>query len=387
VRHAKLDVGPKEPITNTRQTTEISLVMAQKYLVSVGTDLDIDLLSKQLYQLIDMLDSSRIVFVSDANVWSIYGTDIRAIAAAVGCNYSEIVMDVGESSKSILGADFVLSQLKTSGTNRRDILCAVGGGVVCDTVGYCAATYLRGMPYFLVPTSLMAQVDAAIGGKVGIDYRGSKNWLGSFYHPIGVYISTRMLDTLPNCEIANGFAEVVKVAAVSGYDAWDEVLGYVEDGAHRADGLAPLITRGIDLKLSLLAPDPLEVFTLDRALNFGHCIGHAIEASRNFSIRHGEAVAIGMSLASAVGASRQIVDPRFVRELTDVLRSTSLPLVLDADECEKVWSKANELRQVRNGRLRLAMVVHPGKVDYADDISLSDMHTAVTTLNELGAEL
>jgi 3-dehydroquinate synthetase len=94
-----------------------------------------------------------------------------------------------------------------------------------------------------------------------------------------------------------------------------------------------------------------------------------------------------MSLASAVGALRQIVDPRFVRELTDVLRSTSLPLVLDADECEKVWSKANELRRVRNGRLRLAMVVHPGKVDYADDISLSDMRTAVTTLNGLGAEL
>lgn len=241
-----------------------------------------------LRQMMREVSAQRVVVLSDENVGKLIAKRMVEQMKRDGLRIDVFFMPPGERSKSTDMLLTLWTRLKEMGIERRTIILGIGGGVVCDVVGLVAATYLRGLPYILIPTSLIAQVDGAIGGKVGADFLSTKNWIGGFYHPIAVATFTEHLNTLSNEEFSNGMAELIKVAALVGGSLWKD-LEYVSIESLRKDPvtLTRLIREGSGAKLNFLAPDPLEVGSLDRELNFDHCLGHAVEASSGFKLRHG----------------------------------------------------------------------------------------------------
>ena len=197
----------------------------------------------------------------------------------------------GEQSKTIAHAEIVWTELVRAGMTREDVVVALGGGVVGDLAGFCAATYQRGVRYVQVPTTLVAQVDSAYGGKTGVDLAEAKNYVGAFHQPSAVIADTATLDTLPDAELAAGYAEVVKTALIAGGDLWERVRA----GADPSD--PAVITACARAKLRIVARDERDS-GVRQVLNLGHTVGHAIEAATGYAAyRHGEAVALGLLAA------------------------------------------------------------------------------------------
>lgn len=230
---------------------------------------------------------------------------------------------------------------------------ALGGGVLCDLVGFAASTYLRGVPYVNVPTTLMAQTDGAVGGKVGVDHPGGKNLIGAFFHPVRVVVDPLVLRTLPRREVASGLAEIVKVAVLTSPAMFAALEALDVERPPAVDtALLPLIRGSIAAKLALLAPDPFER-SLRRLLNFGHAVGHALEAATDFAVyRHGEAVAVGMATATELAAQRGLCGARTRSRILGLLRRLDLPTVLPEPLRDLTWERLQAVYLVRNASLR-----------------------------------
>ncbi|MEU3455369.1 3-dehydroquinate synthase family protein [Micromonospora sp. NPDC006766] len=323
------------------------------------------------------LQTNRTVVVSDSNVGPIIGkrlaSDLRGSVGEVDL----LIFPAGETSKDVGRLVDLWSSFKELGIERRDLVIGVGGGVVCDIAGLVASTYLRGLPYVLVPTSLMAQVDAAIGGKVGADFLGSKNWIGGFYHPSAVLSYAEHLDSLSDDEFACGFAEIVKVALIQGGELWADVSNCTPRSLRESRARLQRVVRASALaKLDLLAADPLELSTLDRSLNLGHCFGHAIESASSFQLRHGEAVALGTTIAARVGYGRALCSGTLVSTVEGLLSAFGLPTVLPPSLLAASWIKVADLRKVRNGALRLVVPAAPGRTVFVDDVTYEEFAEA-----------
>ena len=212
---------------------------------------------------------------------------------------------------------------------------ALGGGVIVDMVGFVASAFMRGLPYVNVPTSLIAQLDAAIGGKTGIDYDGSKNLLGAFYHPAAVLIDPDLLATLPDREIRSGLAEAVKVGML--HPPLFAKLESLE--LDRAGDLDVVIREAVLCKMRLLRDDPFEQ-SLVRLLNLGHSIGHALEAATGFvAYRHGEAVAIGIAVATAISRSRGLCSAETKDRILGCLGTCGLAVSLPLPLAAATWRR------------------------------------------------
>jgi 3-dehydroquinate synthase len=280
-----------------------------------------------------------------------------------------------ETEKSLETIDSLWRSLHRVGMLRKSLLIGIGGGVTCDVSGFVASTFMRGIPYLLVPTTVMAQVDAAIGGKVGVNLCDRKNLVGSFYHPIGVIADVSLLPRLPPRIWSAGFAEVVKIAAVGSPKLLDLI-----DGGNLRDDL-PLLRSVVDLavreKLQHLSADPYELTELRRLLNFGHCIGHAVEAEVGFRWLHGECVAVGMAVACRVGHRAGITSRSAAGRIEKLLQSLSLPVHVPPDQAAGVWQHLDRIRQVRNGLLNLVVPTEIGAAQVLDEwppgVSWSDV--------------
>lgn len=263
----------------------------------------------------------RAMIVSDSNAAPLYLDTCRTSLLAKGFEVSTAVVGAGESSKS----PSVLAQLYQSfysaGLTRTDGVIALGGGVVGDLAGFAAATFLRGIPLIQAPTTLLAQVDSAIGGKTGIDLAMGKNMVGAFYPPRAVVMDTDTLSTLPPRRRAEGMAEVIKYGCIG--DA--KLFATIENNAFTSEAGIPIC---IDIKASIVGRD--EYDTGERLhLNFGHTIGHAVEKATGFTkYTHGEAVAMGMVAAVRIGEARGITAPGIVQRLTGALGTWDLPVEL-----------------------------------------------------------
>lgn len=348
----------------------VRIQQAARYHVLFRRRYQRDELRALVDELAAQVGARRVLLVTDDNVSPIISKGIAEDLRACSPEVRIISIPVGEEAKDVGQLVSLWARFKELGVERRDLLIGVGGGVVCDVVGFAAAVYLRGLPYMLIPTSLMAQVDAAVGGKVGVDFLGSKNWLGAFYHPIAVMGFVEHLGSLDDAEFANGFAEIVKVAFAAGGDLWTTVCRQ-DPASLRADGqaLCDLVRASALAKLRLLEADPLELHSLNRPLNFGHCLGHAIESASHFSIRHGQAVALGMAMAARIGSARGVCERDTADTLLRVLQAFDLPTALAVELIEPSWRQVEDLRKVRNGLLRLVVPDEPGRVHFVDDIS------------------
>jgi shikimate kinase / 3-dehydroquinate synthase len=280
-----------------------------------------------------------------------------------------VVVMPGEEHKSIHGAEFVLRALAEAGAERGDVVVAVGGGVVGDLAGFCAAIYQRGIPHVQVPTSLVAQVDSAYGGKTGVDLPEGKNYAGVFHQPAAVICDPAALETLPPEELSAGYAEVVKTALIAGGPLWARVR---QGGDLDAD----VILRCIRTKLAVVADDERDAGRR-QVLNLGHTVGHAIEAATEYTrYRHGEAVAIGLLVALRLSGREPLR-----AEVGELLAEHGLPRSFSGASTDEVLELVARDKKRAGGRVPFVLVEAPGDVTPGHDVPAADLRAAIEEVN------
>lgn len=241
--------------------------------------------------------ASRYLVITDSNVSALYGEAFTALLNNLGLKADLIGFPAGEKSKNM---DIVLnlaSRMLRMGIDRNSALIALGGGITGDIVSFIASIFMRSIPYFQVPTTLVAQVDSSIGGKTGIDLPQGKNLIGTFYQPRGVFIDLQFLDSLPDYEFRNGLAEIVKYGIIDDVELFAILEENTEEIRNRnRDIVEQMVERSCTIKRGIVEIDEKDI-GIRRILNFGHTIGHALEAESNYTIAHGDAVSAGIIAA------------------------------------------------------------------------------------------
>jgi shikimate kinase/3-dehydroquinate synthase len=283
---------------------------------------------------------------------------------------ARIVVMPGEERKTIHGAEMVLRELAQSNAERGDLVVAVGGGVVGDVAGFCAAIYQRGMRHVQVPTTLVAQVDSAYGGKTGVDLPEGKNYVGAYHQPSAVLCDPAALDSLPPEELAAGYAEVVKTALIAGGPLWARVR-------QGGDVDARTIMGCVRTKLAVVGADERDA---DRrqVLNLGHTVGHAVEAATAYTrYRHGEAIAIGL-LAALRLSGRDALRA----EVAELLSARGLPVRFSGASVDDVLALVERDKKRRGGRVPLVLVEAPGEVSPGHELDPAELRAAVEEVHE-----
>jgi 3-dehydroquinate synthase len=276
----------------------------------------------------------------------------------------------GEASKTRKQWSCLTDELLASGYGRDSAILALGGGVVGDLAGFVAATYMRGIPVVQVPTTLLGMIDAAIGGKTGVDTKAGKNLVGAFHHPALVIADPRTLRTLPVAQLRSGLAEAIKhgVVASPADFVWlaTNVSAIVREGGPAEEIAERLVRRNIQLKVDVVARDERET-GLRKILNFGHTIGHAIESLSGYAMLHGECVAIGMVVESRIAARAGVGDAGLAGMISQVLRDAGLPVALPAEMTpEDLLAATRSDKKARGGAVEYALPVRLGVMAGAD---------------------
>lgn len=322
---------------------------------------------------------SRAVIITDSSVAPLYAPAVAQSLAANGAKVDTVVVPAGEQSKSAAEADRLWQQLLELGADRKTLIVAVGGGVVGDLAGFVAATFARGLPFAQVPTTLLAQVDSAVGGKVGINLPESKNMVGAFWQPVAVLADTQTLKTLPQREYRAGLAEVVKYGVILDADFFArlerDATGLV---AREPAVLAPVIERCCRLKADVVEADEREETGHRAVLNYGHTFCHALEAITGYKqLLHGEGVAIGMMCAARLAQQMRRVDERFVHRQQALLEALGLPVKLPAVDPDRLLAIMQQDKKAEAGHLRFVLPTRLGHVEMVDDVALELVRAAL----------
>lgn len=309
--------------------------------------------------------SSRPFCVSDQNVAALYAERLGGVQELV-----EIA--AGEPNKTLASAELVWRALVTGGMTRADHLVALGGGVVGDLGGFCAATYQRGVPVVHVPTTLVAQVDSAYGGKTGVDLSQAKNYVGAYHQPAGVLVDPDTLATLPAQELAAGYVEVLKTALIAGGELWRRVA---------AD--EPLDERTIlacaRTKLAVVAEDERDA-ARRQVLNLGHTVGHALETVTGYErYRHGEAVGLGLLVALRLSNL-----PQLRAQVLDLLRARGLPVTLDGEDVGQVLEATMRDKKRTGAHVPFVLLGGPGDARTGCHVPAGELRNAVAELQARG---
>jgi shikimate kinase/3-dehydroquinate synthase len=307
--------------------------------------------------------AGRRFLVTDGRVGRLYADALEPLSGRV-------TIMPGEQSKTVAHAEIVWTELARAGMTREDLVVALGGGVVGDLAGFCAATYQRGVRYVQVPTSLVAQVDSAYGGKTGVDLAEAKNYVGAYHQPAAVIADTGTLVTLPAEELAAGYAEVIKTGLIAGGQLWERVRGGGDPAAAETIAACALT------KLRIVARDERDA-GLRQVLNLGHTVGHAIETATGYArYRHGEAIALGLLAAlrlSGQDALRQ--------EVGELLASRRLPTTLaDADPDAVIAATTRDKKRLGEGPVPFVLLDAPGRPRTGCEVSERELAAAVREL-------
>jgi len=293
---------------------------SRSYDIYIGQDI----LDRTGLLLVKNTWAGRYIIVADANVRTLHGNRVLETLRAMGLQTDLISFPAGERSKTMDGMLDVVEQLSKLGADRATGLIALGGGVVGDLTGFVASIYMRGIPCVQIPTTLLAQVDSSIGGKTGVDLPAGKNLLGTFHQPKAVFIDLAFLETLSPREFGNGLAEIVKCGVIDDTELLDSLER--EIGTLRGDRriLERVIARVCRIKKGIVEIDETEK-GLRRILNFGHTVGHAVEAESGYALSHGEAVAIGMTAAALLSEKMKYLPAEDRERITSLIRAAGLP--------------------------------------------------------------
>lgn len=284
------------------------------------------------YIMKDKLSDRKICIVADSNVSQYLLTPLINILEKSCNKLFSIVIPAGEEYKHTGTINDIYEKLIKEHFDRNDVLMALGGGVTGDMTGFAAATYLRGIRFIQIPTSLLAMVDSSIGGKTGVDYKGYKNMIGAFHMPSAVFVNPSVLNTLPERQFISGFAEIIKHALINDVNYFDYLRQNVEGALdhQRTDILQKIIYSSCMIKKSIVEEDATEQ-GIRAHLNFGHTIGHAIEKYMNFTLFHGECVALGCVAALYISYKRNLINKNDYLECRKLFKSYKLPVFLNND--------------------------------------------------------
>lgn len=316
----------------------------------------------------------RAIVLTDRRVGKLLGERLGASFAAVGRRPDVITIPEGEGSKSLETYSLLLDRLATLECDRRTVLVCCGGGVISDTGGFVASSYMRGIDYVNLPTTLLGQVDACVGGKVAVNARQAKNLFGAFHHPSLVVGDPGLLGTLSTRDFRSGLAEAVKVAFLAGPELFERLEACIEPIMARDPlVLTGLIAEAARLKMDMIASDPYEA-DLRRPLNFGHTIGHPIETEFQYrGIRHGESVAAGMGVATSVSLSRGLIEPSLAERVFDLLARFGLPGIDDELRPDRIIQHLRHVRLIRGCSLHFVLPVALGEVLITDEVDEAEL--------------
>jgi len=322
----------------------------------------------------DKFKGKKIAIISDNIVYGIYGDNIKKELETEGYIAKSIVIPAGEKSKSFSTLPAVYNELLEFELTRTDIILALGGGVVGDLAGFVASTYLRGVPFIQIPTTLLAQVDSSVGGKVGVDLEKGKNLVGGFYHPKLVIIDPEVLNTLSDRIFKDGLAEVIKYGCIKDKDLFDKLKAYKDKKALIED-IEEIIYTCCDIKRKVVEED--EKDTGERMLlNFGHTLGHAIEQYYKYErYTHGEGVAIGMYQIMKSAYSKGLVPESVAEEIKDILIKYDLPYSLDGENIDELINVIKLDKKNINNSLSLILLKEIGEsyIYLSDENFFSDI--------------
>ena len=297
----------------------VTVSASKNYEIQIGSDL----LQTLGAETAKVCKAEKVAIISDSNVWPLYGQTAVDSLKKAGFSVVQHTLPAGEASKNSTNYLEILNFLAENQLTRADCLIALGGGVVGDITGFAAATYLRGIAYIQVPTTLLAAVDSSVGGKTAIDLPAGKNLCGAFYQPSLVLCDTDTLNTLPEDIFRDGCAEVIKYGIL--YDT--DLFSYLAQAGLTFDRES-VIARCVELKRDVVAEDEFDTGNRMK-LNLGHTIGHGIEASSHFTVSHGKAVAIGMAIVSQIAASLGICSTECKNSIVNILKLFLLPTEAD----------------------------------------------------------
>lgn len=297
--------------------------------------------------------AGRYIVITDSNVGKIHGPELLAGLTGIGLTADMIEFPAGEASKNIQTVMDIAGKLMETGADRTSLLIALGGGVVGDLVGFIASVFMRSVPYIQIPTTLIGQVDSGIGGKTGVDLSYGKNLLGTFYQPQAVFVDLQYLTTLPEKEFNNGLAEIIKYGIIDDEKMF-RLLEDNMDSIKRKDAalLLKLVENCCRIKKAIVEIDEREQ-GLRRILNFGHTMGHALEAQSNFTISHGEGVALGMIAAARISVRAGYMETAEQERIEALIGGAALPC-----RVPKELSTANIISQLKMDKKKKGDTVH-----------------------------
>lgn len=313
--------------------------------------------------------SDRLFVVTDANLLRRYGERLNRLLEKEGFRIRTCSINPGESSKALSSYERICSDFIEGGISRKDTILAFGGGVVGDLAGFAAATIHRGLPYIQLPTSLIAQTDSSIGGKTGINLSLGKNLIGAFHHPEAVIIDPDLLLSLPEREIQNGMGEVVKYALISD----EQLLRMLEtlDEKRLFEAMPELIFRCLSIKAEMVRQDEKDQGRR-LLLNFGHTIGHAIEAQRDYGdYSHGEAVAIGMARITRASEAMGFTQRGTYDRIRRILKKYQLPFEIAGDEKKLLIERIGRDKKAEGDKIRLVLLKRAGEA-FIRSVSLKE---------------
>ncbi|HEX4412642.1 MAG TPA: 3-dehydroquinate synthase [Lacipirellulaceae bacterium] len=324
-------------------------------------------------------DDAHTVIITDSNVAELYNDALVETLEELGCEVAWLEVEPGEPSKAPEVATELWEELLDHGADRKTVIVALGGGVVGDLAGFVAATFGRGLRFVQIPTTLLAQVDSSVGGKVGVNLPGGKNMVGAFWQPKGVLIDVDVLQSLPEREYHAGLAEVVKYGVIQDADFFAYLEANVgQINTRDAAVLTRIVERCCRLKADVVEQDEREETGLRSILNYGHTYCHAFEAATGYEkLLHGEGVAIGMMCAARWAERLGRIDAKFVERQQKLLAALALPMdVPDVDHNELVELMYRD-KKAERGKLRFVLPTRMGHVELVGDVTNDDVLASI----------
>jgi 3-dehydroquinate synthase len=317
------------------------------------------------------LPSDKAIIITNPTVDRLYGDILKRSLGQAGYKPALLLVPEGEEHKSLDTAAKLYAGLQAVRADRTTPILALGGGVIGDLTGFVAATYMRGLPFVVLPTTLLAQVDSSIGGKTAVDHGPLKNNIGVFHQPSLVVSDTLTLPSLPPIEVSNGLGEVIKYAVIRDRALFSLIERNL-DKIRSFDNLVleEIVVRSASIKAVVVEKDEKDT-GLRNILNFGHTIGHAIESASDFRIEHGQAVSIGMVSACIISNKMGIFKAKELARLKKLLLAAGLPVAVPRLDLARVIKAMEHDKKVRNGKMRFILPRSIGKVFISEDVSFA----------------
>jgi 3-dehydroquinate synthase len=335
------------------------------------------LLSSLGTRLIQRGFSGKVVIITNPIVNELYGNHVKTELTVEGFEAFTLMVPDGEKQKSLDTAGLLYKKLTALGADRKTPVIALGGGVIGDLAGFVASTYLRGLPLIQIPTTLLAQVDSSIGGKVAVNYERIKNKIGAFYQPEFVLADIRTLRSLPVDQLNNGLAEIIKYAAIKDKAFFSYIEANMDNIKSPQDKvIEKTVSTSAAIKAEVVGRDEKDT-DLRNILNFGHTVGHAIESTANFKIGHGKAISIGMVIAGRLSHNLGLLNRDELNKLINIIKKAGLPTELSNPDIKRIMEAVKQDKKIISGRIRFILVKSLGNAIILDKISLSDIERAM----------